>query len=207
VVVPSNAYDAKGLFISAVEDPNPVLFIEHRWLYETTSNVPEGKYRVPLGLAGGEVFGEDVTLVASGYAHLEARKAVEFLQKEGVSVDLIDLKTIKPLNEFLIKSSVKRTGRLVVVDDTWKTCGLAAEIIALVCEEGLALKSPPIRVTYPDYPSASSPALTKRYYNGPADIFLAVQKCLGKSLNSRPVIEYQESRAHDVPDQNFRGPF
>ena len=211
IVCPSSAYDAKGLFIAAVRDPNPVLFIEHRWLYETTSHVPEKMYEVEIGsLKYGTVdgSGEEITVVASGHAVLETRKALEFLADQSSYADLIDLSTIKPLDIDVIKNSVKKTGRLMVVDDAWRFCGLAAEIIASVCEDqSIQLKSPPIRLTYPDYPSGSSPALTKRYYNGPADIFLAVQKSLGKSLDSRAVIEYQESRQHDVPDSNFRGPF
>lgn len=207
IVVPSNAYDAKGLFVSAVRDPNPVLFIEHRWLYETTSQVPEEPYECEIGKA--TVHGSDghVTVVASGYAYLEALKAKEFLERQHVRLEVIDIRSIKPLDITLIKESLLRTGRLLVIDDAWGFCGLASEIITQVVESGVKLSAPPIRLTYPDYPSGSSPALTKNYYNGPADIFLVVEKLIGRPLNTIPVIEYQESRVHDVPDVNFKGPF
>lgn len=207
IVCPSNAYDAKGLFIAAVRDPNPVLFIEHRWLYETNSVVPEEMYEVPIGKLTNYGEGEHITIVTSGHAYIETLKAKEFLSKQHVKIDVIDLSTIKPLDIETIKASVKETGRLIVVDDAWGFCGLAGEIIAQIAESGIKLESPPIRITYPNYPSGSSPSLTKQYYNGPADIFLAVEKSICRPLNCVPVFEYQEARTHDVPDQNFRGPF
>lgn len=210
IVCPSNAYDAKGLFTAAVKDPNPVIYIEHRWLHETTSHVPENPYTVPIGIAGGigGYWMGGVTLVASGYAYREADKAREFLQELGVDIHLIDLKSIKPLNIGLIKESVAMTRRLVVVDDAWRFCGLAAEIIASVCEEErIHMVAPPVRVTYPDYPSGSSPALTKAYYNGPLDICVAVEKVLGRELDLEAVRAYQNARIHDIPDQSFKGPF
>ncbi len=206
IVMPSSAYDAKGLFISAVKDPNPVLFIEHRWLYETTSNVPEGVYSVPIGAAANHIKGSEVTVVASGYAMREAYKATGFLRQSGVLVDLIDLRTIKPLPISAIISSCAQTKRLVVVDDAWKTGGLAGEIIAQVVEQ-VNLESRPVRVTYPDYPSASSPGLTQDYYNGPYDICVAVERVLGRMLDLSAIKEYQTARTHDVPDKNFKGPF
>lgn len=206
IVMPSSAYDAKGLFISAVKDPNPVLFIEHRWLYETTSKVPEGVYSVPIGYVGNSVHGNDVTIVASGYATREAWKAKDFLDSCGVSVDLIDLRTIKPLPIESILSSAAQTRRLVVVDDAWRFGGIASEIITQVVER-IDLESRPVRVTYPNYPSASSPGLTQGYYNGPMDICVAVQEVLGRKLDLSDVEKYQNSRIHDVPDKSFTGPF
>lgn len=207
IVCPSNAHQAKGLFHSAVLDPNPVLFIEHRWLYETTSNVHKELYQHPIGSSVQLYYGRDVTIVCSGYATREATKAAIYLAGHGVGVSLIDLSTIKPLDMDQIIHSVKQTGRLVVVDDAWKTCGLAAEIIASVTEKGVMFKSAPIRLTYPNYPSSSSPALTKHYYVGPYDICLAVQRTLGHALQLDEIKQYQDSRIHDVPDPNFKGPF
>ena len=208
IVMPSNAFDAKGLFISAVKDPNPVLFIEHRWLYETTSDVPENMYEVPIGISCSNRTGIDVTVVTSGHATIEAKRAREYLDKRNVSVDIVDLRTIKPLDISLIKHSLQRTRRLIVVDDAWRFGGLAAEIIAQIAEDPtMTLKSAPIRLTYPDYPSGSSPALTRSYYPGPADICIAVQKSLGRELDLTEIITYQAHRVHDVPDQNFKGPF
>jgi pyruvate dehydrogenase E1 component beta subunit len=207
VFVPSNAHDAKGMLVAAVRDPNPVMFIEHRWLYDTTSDVPEYLYAVDKPECFKEC-GEDVTIVSSGHATLEVTKAIEFLKAKGIDPEHIDLRSIKPLNKSAILLSVQKTRRLVVVDDAWRFCGLAAEIIATVCEDpSISLLSPPIRVTYPDYPSGSSPHLTANYYNGPYDICLAVERSLGKPLSLLDVLKYQQARTHDVPDQNFKGPF
>ncbi len=210
IVCPSTAYDAKGLFISAVRDPNPVLFIEHRWLYETTSFVPEEMYQVEIGnLKTSSPDKDHITIVASGHAAKEARMAVEHLSTHGLFTNLIDLNTIKPLDIETIIDSAVRTHNLIVVEDAWRSGGVAAEIIAQVCEDKMIAAIPgfrPIRITYPDYPSASSPALTKNYYPGPYEICLAV-KSLGYRVSLDEVKSYQEARVHDVPDQNFKGPF
>lgn len=202
IVCPSNAYDAKGLFLRAVKDPNPVLFIEHRWLYETTSEVPEGDYEVPF--LPRVTYGDDITIVASGYVVREATKAYDVLQAQGISAELIDLKSIKPLGIDAIKISVFKTENLLVIDDAWRFCGLAAEIMAQVSEtyDNIKVK----RLTYPDYPSGSSPALTKNYYNGPYDICRAVES-MGFRVNLKEIKAYQDKRTHDVPDANFKGPF
>lgn len=210
IVVPSNAYDAKALFISAVQDSNPVLFIEHRWLYDTSSDVPDGMTRTPIGKCAYERRGDDITVVASGHALREADIACEFLLKLGVKVDLIDLCTVKPLDIDTIKESVMRTRRLIVVDDAWRFCGLAAEIICQVVEDPkIKMDRSPSRVTYPDFPSGSSPALTRHYYPGPFDICKAVSETIDGRypLELKDVFDYQRERIHDVPDKNFRGPF
>lgn len=206
IVCPSNAYDAKGLLISAVNDPNPVLFIEHRWLYETTSHVPEETYGVPLEVIKG-TGGEDITIVSNGHAYKECLKAKEFLEKNFVGCDLIDLKTIKPLNIHPIIDSAAATGRLLVVMDEWEFCGIAAEIIAQV-----AIALPGVecdRLTYPNYPSGSSPGLTENYYPGPYDICLKACELMGNlsKFSLEEMLVYQKTRQHDVPDANFKGPF
>lgn len=207
ILCPSNAYDAKGLFLTAVKDPNPVLFIEHRWLYETTSDVPEGPYEVPF--LPHVQYGNDITVVASGYAMREATKAREYLQEQGIGVDLIDLRSIKPLGIEAIKLSVLKTEELLVIDDAWRFCGLAAEIMAQVFEDPVFDDVVPRvrRLTYPDYPSGSSPALTKNYYNGPYDICKAMVDMGFSKIDLTEIKEYQDSRVHDVPDANFKGPF
>lgn len=208
VVVPSSAYAAKGMLVSAVEDPNPVIFIEHRWLHNTTSDVPQELYRVPIGKARVAQTGKDVTIVTWSYMTLEVMKAVEYLEKQNVSVEVLDMQTIRPMDLPAIKESVKKTGRLVVADDAWKFGSLAGEVIASVCEdESINLKSHPRRITYPDFPSPSTHGLTKYYYNGPREVVAAVGKVLGRELDLKEVSSYQEARIHDVPDQNFKGPF
>lgn len=211
ILVPSTAYDAKGLLISAVRDPDPVLFIEHRWLYETTSDVPAEPYWVPIGeaLLDPATAKPDVTLVASGHAALEARLARDFLTKKGVGVDFVDLRSVRPLDMTCVKASVENTGRVVVVDDCWRFGGVAAEIIAQLSEDpSVELRSRPMRITYPDFPSASSPYLTQSYYPGPYDIACAVLSQLPSlDVDLSDLRDYQLARKHDVPDQNFRGPF
>lgn len=214
IVVPSSARNAAGLFLAAVKDPNPVLFIEHRWLHETTSEVGDlREINLEIGqpIAPGNINRSHVTVVASGHSYRECLIAQKFLEeKVGIRVHLIDLCTIRPLSMDVIRASVEYTGRLVVVDDAWPFGGLASEIITQVVEAGpkvVQLDSPPVRVTYPDYPSASSPSLTKNFYNGPYDICKGIEQALGKELPLDPIADYQAARVHDVPDQNFKGPF
>jgi pyruvate/2-oxoglutarate/acetoin dehydrogenase E1 component len=165
VVAPSTPYDAKGLMVAAIKDENPVVFIDDRWLYRAQDEVPEEMYEVPIGKAILRNEGKDVTLVSCSYMALESAKAVEALKNEGVAVDFIDLRTIKPLDEAMILASVKKTGKLVVADGGWKTGGLAAEISALVCEQAFAsLKAPIQRVCLPDCPAPASGSLEAVYY-------------------------------------------
>lgn len=200
VLCPSNAADAKGLLISAVRNPNPVIFIEHRWLYETTSDVQDGYYETPIGVCKADP-GEDITIVASGHAYREAYQAREWLAGKGIFAELIDLRTIKPLPIHYVLHSVEKTGRLLVVDDCWKTCGLAGEIIAeVVCQNHAIVCQ---RLTYPDYPSASSPALTVGYYPDANRIVRTVGRMMRVALPDA----FAPRKHHDVPNEAFRGPF
>jgi len=211
IFCPSNASDAKTMLLAAVKDPNPVLFVEHRWLYETTSEMREEEFQpVPLCYSWNTLrqWIDEVTIVAAGHATLEALRARNFLAKAGVKASVVDLRSIKPLGMVFIKHRVKNTKNLIVVEDGWKFCGLGAEIIAQLAEDGeISFDAPPVRLTYPDYPSGSSPGLTANYYVGPYDIGKAVEKVLRRPLDLSELKSYQESRTHDVPDANFRGPF
>lgn len=165
VVMPSTPHDAKGLLVSAVNDGNPVLFVDDRWLYDQRGEVPEGLFTVPIGKAAIRRQGNDVTLAATSYLSTEAVKAAGLLEKEGTDVDVLDLRTAKPLDESLLLESVRKTGRLVVADGGWKTCGLAAEVTALVAEKALGyLKAPVVRVTLPDAPAPASYVSERAYY-------------------------------------------
>jgi pyruvate dehydrogenase E1 component beta subunit len=208
VIAPSNAYNAKGLLIAAAEDPNPVIMIEHRWIHNTTSDVPTEMYRVPLGKARHAHEGKDVTIVTWSYMTLEVLKAVEFLEAQGVSCDVLDMQTLRPMDMESIRTSVRKTGRLLVVNEAWRFGGLAGEIVAAIAEDpSIELKTRPMRLTNPDFPSPSTHALTKYYYNGPTEIAAAVKRLLGRELDLTAVSEYQNRRVHDIPDQNFKGPF
>ena len=165
VVMPSTPYDAKGLMIAAIRDDNPVVYIDDRWLYGLEEEIPKEIYEVPIGKGIIRKGGKDLTLVSSSYMAVESLKASEILQEGGVDVEVIDLRTIKPVDEELIFNSVKKTGRLVVVDGGWKFCGYAAEISALVTEHTFqCLKAPARRITLPDVPAPASRSLEKAYY-------------------------------------------
>ncbi len=152
VAVPSNPYDAKGLLIAAIRDPNPVAFFEHRLLYGMEGEVPEEPYTVPLGVANLVREGGDVTVVAAGRMVLEAAKAADTL-KGYVSVEVIDPRTLVPLDEEAILRSVGKTGRLVVVDEDYERCGFTAEVAAVAAEKGFhSLKAPVARVANPNTP-------------------------------------------------------
>ena len=152
VAVPSNPYDAKGLLISAIRDPNPVAFFEHRLLYGMEGEVPEEPYTVPFGVANLVREGGDVTVVAIGRMVQEAAKAADTL-KGDVSVEVIDPRTLVPLDEEAILRSVQKTGRLVVVDEDYERCGFTAEVAAVVVEKGFhSLKAPVARVANPNTP-------------------------------------------------------
>jgi pyruvate/2-oxoglutarate/acetoin dehydrogenase E1 component len=165
VVMPSDAFDAKGLMISAIEDNNPVVYIDDRWLYNTFCPVPEDIYRVPIGKAIVRKRGDDLTVVSLSSMVKEALIAADNLMEDGIHVEVVDLRSAKPLDKKTIFASVKKTGRMIVVDNGWLTCGLSAEISALV-SEGLFnyLRSPVQRIALPDLPAPASRTLEKAYY-------------------------------------------
>ena len=172
VVMPSTPYDAKGLMLAAIQDDNPVVFIDDRWLYGCKEAVPEDPYIVPIGKGVVKREGKDVTLVSWSYMMEEAKKAAEELALQSIDIELIDLRSLKPFDQELILRSVKKTRRLVVVDGAWKTCGFAAEIAACVGESPLALKlkAPICRVCLPDVPAPASRVLEEEYYIKAKDI-------------------------------------
>jgi pyruvate/2-oxoglutarate/acetoin dehydrogenase E1 component len=182
VVMPSTPHDAKGLLIAAVYDGNPVIYIDDRWLYEQKGDVPEEMYTVPIGRATVRRKGSDLTIVATSYVLLEASAAAEQLSEEGISVELIDLRSIKPWDRETVCFSTRRTGRLVIVDAAWKTGGVAAEIAATVGHEAFDdLKAPILRVCLPDAPVPTSPVLEKAYYISSDRIVSAARRCLSSS--------------------------
>ncbi|PIU52120.1 alpha-ketoacid dehydrogenase subunit beta [Candidatus Desantisbacteria bacterium CG07_land_8_20_14_0_80_39_15] len=179
VVMPATAYDAKGLMISAIKDNNPVIYIDDRWLYATEGKVPKDIYSVPIGKAVIRKRGRDVTLVSVSYMMIESMRATQILQKDGIDVELIDLRTIKPLDGELLLKSIKKTGRMMIVDGGWKTGGVAAEVSALISESGFKyLKAPIKRVTLPDTPAPASSRLEKEYYPTSKNIILAVKEVI-----------------------------
>jgi len=186
VVMPSTPYDAKGLMISAIKDNNPVVYIDDRWMHKNEGIVPEEMYEVPIGKASIKRKGKDVTLVAVSYLVRHAIEAATELAKEGIEVEVIDIRTIKPLDKDLLIDSVKKTGRLVVADVGWRTYGISAEISSIVNEKAFDhIKSPPVRITLPDTPAPASSILEKVYYPTTRDIVLVIKKCLKITSNNR----------------------
>ncbi len=165
VVMPASPTDAKGLMMAAIRDPNPVVFIDDRWLYGLEEAVPEEPYETPIGKAVRRREGSDATVVALSYLVQEAEKAADELAREGIRVEMLDLRTVKPLDRESILASVRKTGRLVVADPGWLTGGVASEVAALAAGEGFAsLKAPVRRVALPDCPAPASRELEAAYY-------------------------------------------
>jgi acetoin:2,6-dichlorophenolindophenol oxidoreductase subunit beta len=177
VVMPATAYDAKGLMIAAIRDPNPVIFVDDRWQYGFEGEVPEEIYEIEIGKGIIRKRGNDVTLVATSYMVWESMKVADYLEKEGINIELIDLRTAKPLDHDLVLNSVRKTGRLVIADGGWKTCGFASEVCSLIAETGFQyLKAPMGRVTLPDIPAPASRTLEQVYYPTAQTIVEAVRK-------------------------------
>ena len=179
IVVPSNAYDAKGLMIQAIRDDDPVVFFEHKALYPRKSEVPQEPYTIAFGEANLLREGDDATVVALGRMVPFAEKALDALAKEGVKCDLIDPRTTSPLDEETILESVQNSGRLVVVDESPPRCSVAADIAALVVSRGFSsLKAPAMLVTAPHTPIPFSPALERAWVPGPQKIEAALRRVL-----------------------------
>ena len=180
VVMPSTPYDAKGLMVAAIEDENPVVFIDDRWLYGIEDDVPEELYSVQIGKGIIRRPGKDLTLVGISYMAHIALNASAILEKEGIDIEVIDLRTIKPIDTELLFESVRKTGRVIIADVGWKTCGVAAELSALINENVFEyLKSPVARVALPDVPAPASRDLEEAYYPKEGNIILTVKKILG----------------------------
>ena len=179
VVMPATPYDAKGLLKSAIRDDNPVIFLEHKALYRVEGDVPEEEYVLPLGRAEVTRPGTDVTVVAYSYALSLALAAAEALSGEGIQVELIDLRTLSPLDEGTVLASVEKTGRLVVVQETWPRCSISSEVTAIVAEKGFAsLAAPPVRVTAKNVPVPFSRPLEDHVLPQVSDIVAAVRRVL-----------------------------
>jgi len=162
VVMPSNAADAKGLLKSSVRDCNPVLFLEHRLLYAQTGPVPDEEYLVPLGSSDIKRAGRDLTVIATGRTVSMALKVADKLSRRGIEIEVIDPRTLKPLDRSVISQSVRKTHRVVVDNEGWCTCGFAAEMMAVVTEDCFwELEAPIRRVCNQDVPMPVATALEK----------------------------------------------
>ena len=196
VVMPATPADAKGLLKSAIRDDNPVIFIENKTLYATKGDVPDGEHLVPLGVAAVRREGSDVTVVAVSRMVHEALKAATELARDGIAVEVVDPRTLSPLDRMTLLGSVKKTGRLVVVHEAWGPCGIGAEIAALAVEHAFdALKAPVRRVTAPFTPVPFSPPMEKLWVPDAARIVAAVRDVLGLPAEAATVQNAAQGRA------------
>jgi len=176
IVMPSTPYDAKGLLLSAILDNNPVCVFEHRWLMKKDGIVPGGFYRVALGKGIYRRRGSDVTIVGASHAIELGMQAATQLEAEGISAEVIDLRTIKPMDEQIILESLEKTGRIVAVDTAWMKGGVCAEIGCLAAEKGFRhLKAPVARVGLPDIPTPAGYTLEQFFYPDAARIAAAAR--------------------------------
>nr|WP_315143329.1 pyruvate dehydrogenase complex E1 component subunit beta [uncultured Flavobacterium sp.] len=181
VVVPSNVYDAKGLLKSAIRDNDPVIFMESEQMYGDKGEVPDGEYTIPLGVADVVREGTDVTIVSFGKIIKEAFKAADDLAKEGISCEVIDLRTVRPMDTEAILKSVKKTNRLVILEEAWPFASVSSEITYLVQEQAFDFLDAPIqRITTADTPAPYSPVLLKEWLPNADDVIKAVKKVLYK---------------------------
>jgi acetoin:2,6-dichlorophenolindophenol oxidoreductase subunit beta len=195
IIVPTTPYDAKGLLKSAIRDGNPVLCFDDFTLLELQGEVPDGDYTVPLGVADIKRVGCDLTVVAIAGAVRHSLAAAETLEDEGISVEVVDVRTVVPLDRKTIIESVAKTGRLVVVDPAPGMCSVAAEVSATVAENAFKrLKGPILRLTAPDVPVPFSPELERLMYPTPEDIVAAARKlCDRRTLDMTASVDYRGS--------------
>ena len=187
VVMPSTPYDAKGLMIASIRDPNPVVYLADLRLSRRREPIPRDPYEIPLGVADIKREGEDVTVVALASLVHTAVDVADRLEAEGISVEVVDPRSLVPLDWDTIVASVRKTGRLVVADPARRLCGLAAEIIAGVSERAWdSLRSQPQRVTWPDIPVPFSPVLEGRLDVSAGDVEEAVRATLGDRVAAGP---------------------
>jgi pyruvate dehydrogenase E1 component beta subunit len=179
VIVPSNPYDAKGLLKAAIRDDDPVIFMESEQMYGDKGEVPEGEYVLPIGVADVKREGSDVTVVSFGKIIKEAYKAADELEKEGISVEVIDLRTVRPMDHDSILNSVKKTNRLVILEEAWPFGSVASEITYQVQENAFDYLDAPIqRITTADTPAPFSPVLLEEWLPNKDDVIAAIKKVM-----------------------------
>ena len=181
VIVPSNPYDAKGLLKSAIRDDDPVIFMESEQMYGDKGEVPDGEYTIPIGVADIKREGTDVTIVSFGKIIKEAYKAADELDKENISCEIIDLRTVRPMDHEIILNSVKKTNRLVILEEAWPFGNVATEITYQVQSQAFDYLDAPIeKINTADTPAPYSPVLLKEWLPNSEDVIKAVKKVLYK---------------------------
>lgn len=202
VIMPTTPHDAKGLLIAAIRDNNPVLVLEHRLLYWQEGPVPEGTFETPIGRANILKFGKDITIAATSWMNVEAYAAARIMEKRGVNVEIVDIRSIAPLDDSLIAESVSKTGHLIVADYDWTNCGLSAEIAARIYEKcGSSLKSPITRIGFAPTLCPTTRPLENLFYPSAETLVRAIEQKLGldrADLSGEEFFSYENK---------FKGPF
>ncbi len=202
VVMPTTAKDAKGLLIAAIRDNNPVIFIEHRWLYWQEEVVPEKPFVLPLGKAEIRRKGKDLTIVATSWMNVEALRAAEILERRGVSIEIVDPRTIFPLDSETIVESVRKTGRCIVVDNDWLYCGFSAEVAARVSEKCFGrLKYPVQRMGFAQTPCPTARHLENEFYPNAGKIIR-----IGEKIFKLKAADLSKETFYSY-ENKFKGPF
>jgi len=202
VILPTTPRDAKGMLISAIRDDNPVVVIEHRWLYWQEDEVPEEPYTIPLGEPNILREGKDITVVATSWMNVEALQAADILAKRGVSVEIIDPRTIAPFNEEAIVNSVKKTAYCIIADNDWVDYGFSAEAAARISEQCRnELKAPVARLGFAPTPCPTARHMEDKFYADAMDIIRSAEGMLGleeADLSGESFYSYEHK---------FKGPF
>jgi pyruvate dehydrogenase E1 component beta subunit len=203
VVLPTTPRDAKGLLASAIRDDNPVVVLEHRWLYDISGEVPAGEFTSPLGKAHVVRNGKDLTVIAVSWMNVEAIKAAEVLEgKHGIDLEIVDPRTVYPLDEGTLVESVRKSGHCIVADYDWTFCGFSAEIAAVIGERCFGhLKSPVRRLGFAHAPCPTTRPLENKFYPDAVDIIRTVESIFGvepADLTGEEFYSYE---------QRFKGPF
>lgn len=186
VVMPSTPADAKGLLMAAIADPGPILYIDDRWLYAESGEVPAGPFTVAIGEAAVRRSGSDVTLIGISWMAPECLGAAGILEREGIDAEVIDLRSLKPWDKEMVAASVSRTRRAVVADGGWRTAGASADIASEIAERAFEhLLAPVARVTLPDAPAPASRAEEQAYYPGSEQIAAAARALLERDTDRR----------------------
>ena len=199
VLMPAMPADAKGLILSGLKSKSPVVILEHRSLFDITGDVPEGYYETPIGQANVLRVGTDISLICTSYMTVEAMRAAKFLSQYNISVEVIDIRSIRPLDEVTIVNSVRKTGRLLVADTSWVQYGVASEIAALVAEKAPeCLLAPVERIGLPNCPAPTSKVLEDAFYVTANNLKEAIARILGRK---------DVTASLDPEVDNFKGPY
>jgi len=202
VIMPTTPMDAKGLLTSAIRDTSPVLCIEHRWLYSGVDSVPEESFTIPIGQSQILHPGTDATIIATSWMNIEALKAAAILEKHGISIEIIDPRTIAPLDDILMVKSVAKTGHCIIADTDWLECGFSAEVATRVYEKCFRkLESPITRIGFAPTPCPTGRNLEDAFYPNAINIIRAVEK----QLDLKPMDLSTES--FYSYEKQFKGPF